>query len=169
MGECNADITSSEMTYTLRRELAERSGRLGAPSSRLRCRCCPPPPPWSLRHRRYLCHCRCSCYCCGGLPSSAMLVAKIEFLERAGARFACSEKGFIEDWRSLEFPMFVPPLQLPRRVRRRRRPESPESSAGRPCFDDAHALRGDESSTREVYLDYTGFFYSLQNLLHAIS
>jgi len=100
---------------------------------------------------------------------SATLAAKIDFLERMESRYgyANSKKGFIDDWRSCEFPKLIPPLKLrPSRVQQK---PSPESSSGHYC-NDAIALCNESSSEPEVYLDYAGSAIPTRTLLsHMIS
>ena len=69
--------------------------------------------------------------------ASATLRVKLEFLERVGSRYGYtnSEKGFIDDWREVEFPSLIPPL-FHGNVQKKTMHESVEP--------------------REVYLDYAG-------------
>jgi molybdenum cofactor sulfurtransferase len=94
--------------------------------------------------------------------TSAKLADKIDFLERVGSSYgyANSKRGFIDDWRSSEFPTLLRPLKLPQRFFRQQKPYSEQTREERHC---------DNFSEPEVYLDYAGSAIPTRTLLSHIS
>ena len=78
------------------------------------------------------------------------VVAKNDFLQRVGSRYgyAKSKKGFIDNWRQLEFPTLIPPL------------------SSQPQDDTVTKSLEDE---QEVYLDYAGSALPTSTLLSHVS
>ena len=78
--------------------------------------------------------------------------AKNEFLERVGNSYgyANSRKGFIDDWRELEFPSLIPPLKSSK-IKNDMDTTNNESCAGHDVESSS-----EEVSEAEVYLDYAG-------------
>ena len=112
-------------------------------------------------------------HCCNRRPR--LLADKIDFLERVGRRYgyADSPRGFVDDWRSYEFPTLIPPVELPASLRAPRREgrrmvRCSSSLAGRRYDnydDDGRRRRSEEEGKRdddreeeetEVYLDHAG-------------
>ncbi|KAL7496760.1 hypothetical protein ACHAWT_004907 [Skeletonema menzelii] len=91
--------------------------------------------------------------------ASAILRSKLEFLEKVGSRYGYSnsDKGFIDDWREVEFPSLIPPLKI-----------TPDST-----ITDSHNIQEPttthESLEREVYLDYAGSALPTQSQLECVS
>jgi len=77
------------------------------------------------------------------------VVAKNDFLQRVGSRYgyANSKKGFIDNWRQLEFPTLIPPLSSQQQ-------------------DDSVTSPEEE---QEVYLDYAGSALPTSTLLSHVS
>ena len=78
------------------------------------------------------------------------VVAKNDFLQRVGSRYgyANSKKGFIDNWRQLEFPTLIPPLSSQQQ-------------------DDT--VTSLEEEEQEVYLDYAGSALPTSTLLSHVS
>ena len=89
---------------------------------------------------------------------SPRLAAKLEFLERVGDRYGYgdSQKGFIDNWRTFEFPFLIPPIKL--------QPNTQQKNVVK-SSDVHHTDDGD----REVYLDYAGSSIPTRTLLSTIS
>jgi molybdenum cofactor sulfurtransferase len=91
--------------------------------------------------------------------ASATLQAKLEFLERVGSRYGYtnSDKGFIDDWREVEFPSLISPLQ----------------NTSKNTIDNDHNVQRQtiisETVEREVYLDYAGSALPTQTQLQCLS
>ena len=91
-------------------------------------------------------------------PSPPRLAAKLEFLERVGDLYGYgnSQKGFIDIWRTKEFPFLIPPIKL--------QPNTQQMNVVK-SSDEHHTDDGD----REVYLDYAGSAIPTRTLLSTIS
>lgn len=85
----------------------------------------------------------------------AILRCKLEFLEKVGSRYGYSnsDKGFVDDWREVEFPTLIPPLKM-----------TTDNTMTEKKSTTPH-----ESLEREVYLDYAGSAQPTKSQLKCVS